>query len=85
LGLIEAWESKSLQADLWIPPPDGSLKANFDVAVRSNFSVNSTVVVEEKGKVLAVCTSKLNTIEVNEGEAFATCIASLQTSILTRL
>jgi hypothetical protein len=57
-----------------IPPPDGSLKANFDVAVRSNFSVDSTIVIEEKGKVLAVCTSKLNTIEVNE-EAFATSLA----------
>lgn len=41
---MNAWDNISPSVDLWNPPPDGSLKANFDVAVRSKFSVTLAVV-----------------------------------------
>lgn len=46
------------------------------MAIRYNFSVVAAVVSDEKGRVLAVCASKPNSVDINEGEAYAALLAS---------
>jgi hypothetical protein len=41
---VSAWQAAALPS-LWSPPPHGSIKANFDVAVRGDFAVAAAVLV----------------------------------------
>jgi hypothetical protein len=39
-----AWHNASVPS-LWLPPTVGSIKENFDVAIKSNFALTSAVLV----------------------------------------
>jgi hypothetical protein len=57
--------------DSWELPLPRFIKANFDVAILHGFSIATTVFSDEYWKVLIACTSKLNSIELIEGETYA--------------
>jgi hypothetical protein len=59
-----------------MPPPSGTLKANFDVAFRTNFFVALTVVCNDTGQLLAAGSLKINSIKVNIGVATATLLTA---------
>jgi hypothetical protein len=42
---LTAWKSSPFGLSIWQPPPPGSLKINFDVAVKNSFSVLAAVVI----------------------------------------
>lgn len=73
---VNAWENSYLNSDVWSPSPEGFLRANFDVAIQSNYSVSAVVASDDKGKVLAVYTLKLASTEVLEGESAAALLAT---------
>lgn len=62
--------------DSWKPPPQGFIKANFDRAIRSGYSVAATVLSDENGQMLAACSSKIKSINFTEGEAFVALLAT---------
>jgi hypothetical protein len=49
----------------------GFLEANFDISVRNSFSVATTVISDDNGKIIAACTKRLNSTEVNYSEGQA--------------
>lgn len=61
---LQAWKNKSPTRSLWKPPPLGFLKANFDLAIRSKFSVASVVNSDETEMVIAACSRKLDSTKV---------------------
>lgn len=52
------------------------MKANFDVAVRAEFSVASAAISNDTGQVLAAGSLKLYSTKVNVGEAAAALLAA---------
>ncbi|XP_059446389.1 uncharacterized protein LOC132177930 [Corylus avellana] len=85
----EAWISSSLEHHLsawrdstspsiWVPPSFGWLKGNFDfdVAVRSSFSVAAGVISDASGNMIMVVTHKLSSTDALAGEAFAALLTS---------
>lgn len=60
-----AWND-SKTSSLWIPPLPGTVKANFDVVVKSDFSVAA---------IVFNATKHLSTTDAAVGEAQATLIA----------
>jgi hypothetical protein len=52
-----------------MPPLSCTLKANFDVAVRTKLSVALSMVCNDTCQTLAASSLKINSIEVNVGEA----------------
>jgi hypothetical protein len=60
---------------LWAPPPLGSYKVNFDVAIRSSLVVAAATLRNHQGVFLAVNSLKLPSMEANLGEAHAALLA----------
>jgi len=52
------------------------LKVNFDIVVKSFFSIKSVVISNDKGEILYVCIAKLSSMNVNMGEVKAPLLAS---------
>ncbi|GLT71131.1 hypothetical protein SLA2020_431720 [Shorea laevis] len=43
-----AWQSSRGSTEDWIPPPQGSLKANFDVAIKPLFAVAAAILRDHR-------------------------------------
>jgi hypothetical protein len=71
----KAWADSQSSPLQWSPPPHGSFKVNFDVAVRPNFSVASAVLSSHNGWILAARTQQLPPSEASFGEASAALLA----------
>jgi hypothetical protein len=61
---------------LWSLPPPGSFKANFDVAVRGNFSVAAAIITDSKGQIITAASLKLSSSDALIGEASAALLAT---------
>ena len=57
------------------PPLPSSTKANFDVALSSDFTVAVTVVSDSNGNIIRAATKKILTKDVALGEALAAFLA----------
>jgi hypothetical protein len=69
-----AWaDAKS--SSLWSPPLPGNIKANFDVAVKSDFSVAAMVLSDSNGNIIQAITKRLSTTDAAIGEAQAALLA----------
>lgn len=72
---LYAWQTGKPKLFVWVPPPMGSYKVNFDVAIRSPFAV-AVVLRDHSGNFLAVDTLKLPVMDATLGEAHAALLAS---------
>jgi hypothetical protein len=72
---ILAWKAYTLSS-FWSPPLQGSVKGNFDVAVRGNFAVAAAVLSDHLGEIIYARTQKLFSFDVLSGEASAALLAS---------
>jgi hypothetical protein len=72
---LHTWKSGSALAEEWIPPPPGSLKANFDVAVQPDFAVAAATLRDHDGNFVAVCSKKLPSLDANLGEGHTALLA----------
>jgi hypothetical protein len=69
-----AWvDAKS--SSLWSPPLPGNIKANFDVAVKSEFYVAVMVLSDYNGNIIQAITKRLSTTDTAIGEAQAALLA----------
>jgi hypothetical protein len=61
------------------PPPSGSLKVNFDVAIKPHFAIAIVILRDHlrdhNGDISAACSKRLPHMEANQGEANATLLA----------
>ncbi|XP_059441832.1 uncharacterized protein LOC132174155 [Corylus avellana] len=73
---LHAWKSGDALSAEWLSPPPGSLKANFDVAIRPNFAVAAATLRDHEGNFLAVCSKKLPSMDANLGEAHGALLAT---------
>jgi hypothetical protein len=71
----KAW-SDSVFSSTWAPPLPGNFKANFDVAVKNDFSVAAMVLSDSNGKIIHAATKRLSTTDASIGEAQAALLAS---------
>jgi hypothetical protein len=71
---LSAWSGVS-KSMLWTPPPLGSYKVNFDVAIQPSFAVAAATLRNHQGEFLAVNSLKLPSMEANLGEAHAALLA----------
>jgi hypothetical protein len=53
----------------------GNIKANFDVAMKSDFSVAAMVLSDSNGNIIQAITKRLSTIGVAIGEAQVALLA----------
>ena len=51
------------------PPPVGSMKANFDVTIRKDFSVAAVVLSDCHGCIFAAATKHLSSVDVTLGHS----------------
>jgi hypothetical protein len=72
---LHTWKSGSSLAEEWLPPPLGSFKANFDVAIRPEFAVAAATFRYHDGNFVMVCSKKLPSLDANLGEAHAVLLA----------
>jgi hypothetical protein len=72
---LSAWQATALPS-LWSLPPPGSFKANFDVAVRGNFSVAAAVITDSKGQIITAASLKLSSSDALIGEVSAALLAT---------
>ncbi|GLT52905.1 hypothetical protein SLA2020_262140 [Shorea laevis] len=70
-----AWQSRSGSLQDWTPPPQGSLKANFDVAIKPLFAVAAAILRDHQGNIISACSRRLPAMEANQGEAHAALLA----------
>jgi hypothetical protein len=56
---LEAWFVRHSEFSIWLPPPPGFHKVNFDVAIRSSFAVAAATLRDHQGNFLAVHSLKL--------------------------
>jgi hypothetical protein len=73
---INAWKLGDSLSAVWTPPPVGSLKANFDVAIRPDFAVAAATLRDHEGNFLAVLTKRLPPMDASLGEAHAALLAA---------
>jgi hypothetical protein len=71
----KAWADSQSSPLQWSPPPHGSFKVNFDVVVRPNFNMASTVLSSHNGWILAARTQQLPPSKASFGEASAALLA----------
>jgi hypothetical protein len=69
-------KSKASLPSLWIPPCFGSVKGNFNVAIKDNFAVATAVFSDSLGEISAAITLKLHSFDVLLGEALAALLAT---------
>jgi exonuclease III len=67
---------KAALPSLWLPPCVGSVKGNFDVAIKGNFAVAAAVLSDSSGEIFAAATLKLHSFDVLLGEASAALLAT---------
>ncbi|GLT60899.1 hypothetical protein SLA2020_336400 [Shorea laevis] len=72
---LKAWADAGSPSPPWSPPPLGSLKVNFDVAVRPLYSVAAAGISNHNGCILAARSQKLPHSDVALGEASAALLA----------
>jgi hypothetical protein len=78
-----AWRSTSpLAKEFWTPPPAGSFKINFDIAIMEQFSSQATVCKDSKGHIIKTISRINPPCDANYGEALA---AQLATSLTMSL
>jgi hypothetical protein len=65
----------SILFTIWSPPLLGTIKANFDVALSSNFAVTATVISDSNGNTIRSTTKKILIKDVALGEAQANLLA----------
>jgi hypothetical protein len=65
----------SILFTIWSPPLLGTIKANFDVVLSSNFAVTATVISDSNGNTIRATTKKILTKDVALGEVQATLLA----------
>jgi hypothetical protein len=71
-----AWKNASFPS-LWLPPCVGSVKGNFDVAIRGNFVVAVAMLSDYYGEIFSVATLKLHSSsDVLLGEATTALLAT---------
>jgi hypothetical protein len=51
---LSAWQLGESDTAEWMPPPFGSFKVNFDVAIRPTFAVAAATLGDHSGNFLAV-------------------------------
>jgi hypothetical protein len=71
----KAWSDSALSST-WVPPFPGNFKANFDVAVKNDFSIAAMVLSDSNGKIINAATKRLSTTDATIGEAQAALLAS---------
>jgi hypothetical protein len=69
-----AWQA-STSISYWAPPPIGSIKANFDLAIRQNFAVAAVVLSDPQYCIIAAATKRLSIVDAAIGEAQAALLA----------
>jgi hypothetical protein len=69
-----AWND-SKTSSLWIPPLPGTVKANFDAVVKSDFYVAAMLFNDSNGNIFHDATKHLSTTHAAVGEAQATLLA----------
>lgn len=69
-----AW-AEAKYSSLWSPPLPGAIKANFDVAVKSDFAVAAMVLSDSNGNIVQAVTKRLSTTDAAIGEAQAALLA----------
>jgi hypothetical protein len=57
-----AW-TVAKSSSLWSPLP-GNIKANFDIAVKSNFAIAAIVLSDSNGNIIQTITKRLSTTYV---------------------
>jgi hypothetical protein len=67
---LSAWLEAGLPS-FWLPPRAGSLKGNFDVAVKDSFAVAAGVMSDDSGRIILAATMKLHSLDALQGEALA--------------
>jgi hypothetical protein len=65
----------------WSCPPIGSLKLNFDVAVRNSFMVAAADITDHDGIILSAVARRLPSLNVNAGDVNAALRAFLAASL----
>ena len=72
---IMAWQTFAFSS-FWSLPLPGSVKGNFDVAVRRYFAVMAAILSDPSGEIIFAATQKLFSFDVFSGEASAALLAS---------
>jgi hypothetical protein len=72
---LSTWHAANMPS-LWFPPLMGSVKGNFDVAVRNSFVVPAAVISDSSGNIVLAAMHKLPSIDFLQGEAFADLLAT---------
>lgn len=72
---LSTWQHGESDSAEWMPPPFGTFKVNFDVAIRPTFVVIAATLRDHSGNFLAVNYLKLSSTDANLGEAHATLLA----------
>ncbi|KAB1203086.1 hypothetical protein CJ030_MR8G005520 [Morella rubra] len=70
---LVAWQHKREQRSIswWSPPPLGTIKVNFDVAMRDSFAVGAAVLKDHRGLVVGAVVKKLPKVDPEDGEIWA--------------
>jgi hypothetical protein len=71
---LSAWQLGESDTAEWMPPPFGSFKVNFDVAIRPTFAVAAGTLGDHSGNFLAVNSLMLPSMDANLGEAHTTLL-----------
>jgi hypothetical protein len=79
-----AWKDRS-SPSLWFPPLLGSFKGNFDVTIRSSFSVAAATIFDSSGSLILAATQHLYSSDVLLGEATAALLAIRLAATLGRV
>lgn len=81
-----SWSEKlEVTSTSWVPPPNGSWKINFDVAIRDSFSIGAAVCRDPTGSILFARTKRLPPSSPLRGEARAALFAAQEAHSLGRI
>lgn len=80
---FNAWKLKIHSSlELWIPPPDGWFKINFDTAMGDYFSAQAAICHDHNGLIISLVSNISHPCDPNYGDALAALLAvSLANSI----
>lgn len=73
---LEAWFIRHLVFSIWLPPPLGSLKVNFDAAIHPSFVVATATLRDQHDDFFVVHSLRLLSIDTNKGKALAALLAT---------
>lgn len=81
--LIEAWKDSSTHTiPVWQPPPRGSWKINFNVAIHKSFAFATAICRDSDGHILSVFKKRLPPSGPPVGEARAALLATQEAFFL---